>query len=52
MPSASLQHWRNDRLPRLNEIDAQCATSQALTPSNPLLHEENVRGYIVLLSFT
>ncbi len=50
MPSVSLQHWLNDRMPRLNEVDSQCATSQALVPPNPLLHEENLRGYIVLLS--
>src|SRR5271166_868705 len=50
MPSASLQHWVNDRVPRLTEIEAQCATSQALVPSNPQLREENLRGYIMLLS--
>ena len=50
MPSASLQHWVNDRVPRLTEIEAQCATSQALVPSNPRLREENLRGYIMLLS--
>ena len=52
MPSASLQHWLNDRIPRLNEVEIQCAASQALAPPNPLLHEENLRGYIVLLSAT
>jgi hypothetical protein len=50
MPSASLQYRLNDRMPRLNAIDIQCAASQALAPPNPLLHEENLRGYIVLLS--
>ena len=50
MPSASLQHWVNDRVPRLMEIEAQCAASQALAPSKPRLREENLRGYIVLLS--
>jgi hypothetical protein len=50
MPSASLQHWVNDRVPRLTEIEAQGATSQALAPSNPRLREENLRGYIMLLS--
>ena len=35
MPSASLQHWLNDRMPRLNEIDSQCSTSRALIPPNP-----------------
>ena len=50
MPSTSLQHWVSDRVPRLKEIEAQCATSQALAPSNPRLREENLRGCIVLLS--
>jgi len=50
MPSASLQHWVNDRVPRLLEIEAQCAASQALALPNPRLREENLRGYIVLLS--
>lgn len=34
----------------LQEIDTQCATSLALAPPNPRLSEENLRGYIVLLS--
>ena len=50
MPSASLHYWVNDRMPRLNEIDTQCAASQALAPTNPRLGEENLRGYVVLLS--
>jgi hypothetical protein len=50
MPSASLQHWQNERLPGLNAIDAQLAASQALAPPNPRLSEENLRGYKVLLS--
>jgi hypothetical protein len=50
MPSASLQHWVNDRMLRLHEIEAQCAASQALDPPNPRLCEENLRGFIVLLS--
>jgi hypothetical protein len=50
MPSTSLRHWQNDRMPRLRAIDAQCASSLALAPPNPNLVEENLRGYIVLLS--
>jgi hypothetical protein len=50
MPSIALQQWRNDRLPCLTEIDAQLAACQALAPPNPRLSEENLRGYIVLLS--
>ena len=47
MPSASLQHWQNERLPRLNEVQAQLAASRALAPPNPRLSEENLRAYIV-----
>lgn len=50
MHSTSLEHWLNNRVPRLNEIDRRCATSQTLAPTNPLLHEENLRRDIVLLS--
>ncbi len=50
MPSASLQHWQNERLPRLNAVESQLAASLALAPANPRLSEENLRGYIVLLS--
>jgi hypothetical protein len=37
-------------MPSLQEIDTQCAASLAATSANPRLAEENVRGYIVLLS--
>ena len=50
MPSASLLRWQTDRMPRLAEFDQQCAASLALAPANHRLVEENVRGYIVLLS--
>lgn len=50
MPSASLLAWQNDRKPRLNHIEMQCVGSQGLVPPNPQLVDENVRGYIVLLS--
>jgi hypothetical protein len=50
MPSASLRRWRNDRLPRLHQIDTQCAASLALVPPNIHLVDENLRGYVVLLS--
>jgi hypothetical protein len=50
MPSASLLRWRNDRMPRLAEFEVQCATSLALTPPQPNLVEENLRGYVLLLS--
>jgi hypothetical protein len=50
MPSAALLYWRNDRQPRLTQIDTQCATSLALVPPNPHLIDENLRGFVVLLS--
>jgi hypothetical protein len=50
MPSASLQRWTNDRLPRLAVIEAQCAASVAALPPNPYLSEENLLGYVVLLT--
>jgi hypothetical protein len=50
MPSASLQHWQNHQMPRLQQIDIQCAASLALVPPNPHLADENLRGYVVLLS--
>ena len=50
MPSASLLVWRNDRMPRLGGVEAQCAASLALAPPQPNLIEENLRGYVLLLS--
>jgi hypothetical protein len=50
MPSASLQYWLSDRVLGLKEIETQCAASQAQAPPNPRLWEENLRGYMVLLS--
>jgi hypothetical protein len=50
MPSASLLWWRNDLMPRLSEVDGQCAASLALAPPRPTLVEENLRGYVLLLS--
>jgi hypothetical protein len=50
MPSVSHQVWLTDRMLSLQEIDTQFGTSLALAPPNPRLSEENLRGYIVLLS--
>lgn len=50
MPSASLLHWQNDRMLRLQHVDLQCAASLAAVPPNPHLIDENLRGYVVLLS--
>jgi hypothetical protein len=43
------REWLDDRMPRVTEFETQCAASRALAPPNPLLHEENLRGYVVLL---
>src|SRR3954468_10292259 len=50
MPSASLQRWQTDRMPRLTEVDSQYAASLVLAPPQPNLVEENLRGYVMLLS--
>jgi hypothetical protein len=50
MPSASLLRWQNDRMPSLAEVETQCAASLTLAPPNPRLVEENLRGYVLLLS--
>lgn len=50
MPSVSLLYWQNERMPRLQQVDLQCAASLAGAPPNPHLIDENLRGYVVLLS--
>ena len=50
MPSASLVRWQNDRMPRLAQIDAQCAMASAVAAPNPHLTDENLRGYVMALS--
>jgi hypothetical protein len=50
MPSTALLHWQTDRQSRLTHIDTQCAASLALVPPNAQLVDENLRGFVVLLS--
>src|SRR5579864_7074535 len=50
MPSAALISWQNDRMPRLAAVEARCAGSLALVPPQPNLVDENLRGYVLLLS--
>lgn len=50
MPSASLLLWASDRIAGLNEVDTQCAATHALANPNPQLVDENLRGFILLLS--
>ncbi len=49
MPSAAFLQWQNDWIPRLQQIDLQCAASLAAVLPNAHLIEENLRGYAVLL---
>jgi hypothetical protein len=37
-------------MPRLQQVDLQCAASLAAVPPNPHLVDENLRGYVLLLS--
>lgn len=50
MPSVALLTWRNDRMARLAAVDAHCVAAAALLPPNPLLAEESLCGYVMLLS--
>jgi hypothetical protein len=50
MPSVSLVQWQTDRMPRLADIDAQCAACGAAVPTRANLIDENLRGYVLLLS--
>ena len=50
MPSIAWQEWQKDRMVRLQHIDLQCAASLAAVPPLLQLIEENLRGYVVLLS--
>ena len=50
MPSASLLHWQSNRLSRLIEIDARMFVSMTGVPPNATLVDENLRGYVLLLS--
>jgi hypothetical protein len=50
VPSAAFTRWLNDRMPRLNEVDAHCAAVLALVPPNPLFLDETLRGFVLHLS--
>ena len=50
MPSAAFTRWQNDRMPRLNEVDAHCAAVLALVPPNPTFLDETLRGFVLHLS--
>ena len=50
MASASLTCWQNDRMPRLNDVDAHCAAVLALAPMSTTFLDETLRGYVLHLS--
>ena len=50
MPSVALQQWQSDRLSRLQQVELQCAAILAAVPVNVPLIDENLRGYVLLLS--
>jgi hypothetical protein len=50
MPSAAITRWQNDRMPRLNEVEAHCAAVLALVPPNPTFLDETLRGFVLHLS--
>lgn len=50
MPSASLLRWQNDRLARLREIEAHCLATVTAVPPNPLLADESLKSFVLLLS--
>src|SRR5205823_8703794 len=49
VPSAAFTRWQNDRMPRLNEVDAHCAAVLALVPPNPTFLVEALRGFVLHL---
>ncbi len=50
MPSNARNLWDGDRKTRLDKVDASCAAAHALTPPDPALADELLRGYVTLLS--
>ncbi len=50
MPSAALTYWTADRTAGLDDIHAQCAAGLTSPAPNARLADENLRGYVMLLS--
>ncbi len=50
MPSAALAYWTADRTAGLDDIHAQCAAGLISTAPNARLADENLRGYVMLVS--
>lgn len=50
MPSIAVQQWQNDRVARLNEVEAHCTLVAALIPPKPAFLDETLRGFVLHLS--
>ena len=50
MPSIALSQWQTDRMPRLDRVEAHCAALFGAPLPLPLLTEETLQGYVMLLS--
>jgi hypothetical protein len=50
MPSAALLAWQADRMPRLQNVEADCLHLEALHAADPVRVQEHIRAYAVLLS--
>jgi hypothetical protein len=50
VPSAAFIRWQNDRMPRLDQVDAHCAAILATVPPNPTFLDETLRGFVLHLS--
>lgn len=50
MPSLALSQWQTDRMPRLDQVEAHCASLFGAPLPRPLLAEETLQGYVMLLS--
>jgi hypothetical protein len=48
--SAAFTRWQNDRMPRLDEVEAHCAALLTLVPPNPTFLDETLRGFVLHLS--
>jgi hypothetical protein len=50
VPSAAFTRWQNDRMQRLDEVEAHCTAVEGLIPANPRFLDETLRGFVLHLS--
>jgi hypothetical protein len=50
MPSNALLAWQTDRVPRLQNVEADCLHLETMYPADPNRVQEYIRAYAVLLS--